>query len=77
MVTQELHDQAAADVTNEMTTIIATDADVFIAGTTSKFCSQSTAVLAGVEWRPRTYMSYTCNNLASFFEPVEGSCCKR
>ncbi len=70
IVSEQLHDQAAADVTNEMTTLIATDADVLIAGTTSKFCSQTTAVLAGVEWRPRTYMSYTCNNLASFFAPV-------
>jgi branched-chain amino acid transport system substrate-binding protein len=54
-----------------MTTLIATDADVFLAGTTSKFCSQSTAVLAASEWRPTTYMSYTCNNLSSFFTPVE------
>jgi len=71
IVSEQVHDPAGADVTNEMTTLIATDADVFLAGTTSKFCSQSTAVLAGSEWRPTTYMSYTCNNLSSFFTPVE------
>ena len=71
VVSEQLHDPAGADVTNEMTTLIATGADVFLAGTTSKFCSQSTAVLAGSEWRPTTYMSYTCNNLSSFFAPVE------
>ena len=71
VVSEQLHDPAGADVTNEMTTLIATDADVFFAGTTAKFCSQTTAVLAGSEWRPKTYMSYTCNNLASFFEPVK------
>jgi len=71
IVSEQVHDPAGADVTNEMTTLIATDADVFLAGTTSKFCSQSTAVLAGSEWRPTTYMSYTCNNLSSFFAPVE------
>ena len=70
LVSEQVHDPAGADVTNEMTTLIATDADVFVSGTTSKFCSQSTAVLAGSEWRPRTYMSYTCNNLSSFFAPV-------
>jgi len=71
VVSEQLHDPAAADITNEMTTLIATDAQVLVAGTTSKFCSQTTAVLAGTEWRPRTYMSYTCNNLSSFFAPVQ------
>ena len=37
----ELHDPAAPDVTNEMTTLIATDAEVFIAGTTAAFCPQT------------------------------------
>ena len=70
IVSEQVHDPAGADVTNEMTTLIATGADVFLVGTTSKFCSQSTAVLAASEWRPTTYMSYTCNNLSSFFKPV-------
>jgi branched-chain amino acid transport system substrate-binding protein len=70
LVSEQVHDPAGADVTNEMTTLIATDADVFVSGTTSKFCTQSTAVLADSEWRPRTYMSYTCNSLSSFFTPV-------
>lgn len=70
IVSEQLHDPAGADVTNEMTTIIDADAEVFFAGTTSKFCSQITVALASSEWRPRTYMSYTCNNLSSFFEPV-------
>jgi branched-chain amino acid transport system substrate-binding protein len=73
VVSEQLHDPAGADVTNEMTTLIATGADAFLAGTTSKFCTQTTAVLADAEWRPTTYMSYTCNNLSSFFEPVKDS----
>ena len=71
IVSEQVHDPAGADVTNEMTTLIATDADVFLAGTTAKFCSQSTAVLADSTWRPAFYMSYTCNNLASYFDPVK------
>ncbi|MET0663391.1 MAG: ABC transporter substrate-binding protein, partial [Ilumatobacteraceae bacterium] len=67
----ELHDPAAPDVTNEMTTLTATDADVFIAGTTAAFCPQTVGTVAASEWRPRYYMSYTCNNLASFFAPVQ------
>ncbi len=70
LVEEQLHDPAAPDITNEMTTMVASDADVLVAGTTSGFCSQATAILAGSEWRPRFYLSYTCNNLSSFFAPV-------
>jgi len=67
----QLHDPAAPDVSNEMTTIIASDADVFVAGTTAAFCPQAVGSLAPSDWRPVFYMSYTCNNLASFFAPVQ------
>jgi len=71
IVGEQFHDQAAPDLTNEMTTLIATDADVLIGGTTASFCPQVAAEVAGSQWRPRTYISYTCNNLASFFAPVQ------
>lgn len=71
LVGDELHDPAGDTIQNEMTTLASTGADVLLGGTTSKFCSQSTAVLAATEWRPRVYMSYTCNNLSAFFEPVK------
>jgi len=67
----QVHDQAAPDITNEMTTLASSGADVFVAGTTGAFCPQSVASVAATEWRPRYYMSYTCNNLASFFSPVQ------
>ena len=70
IVDLQLHDPAAPDVTNEMTTLIATDADVLISGTTAAFCPQVAATLAASEWRPVVYNSYTCNNLASFYAPV-------
>jgi len=71
LVGEELHDQAGDSVQNEMTTLIATDAQVFIAGVTGAFCSQAAAAIAASEWRPRYYNSYTCGNLASFFAPVQ------
>lgn len=70
LVAEQRHDQAAPDVNNEMTTLIDSDADVLLAGTTAAFCPQVTANLAASAWRPSVYMSYTCNNLASFFAPV-------
>jgi branched-chain amino acid transport system substrate-binding protein len=70
IVEEQLHDPAAADITNELTTVIASDADVFVAGVTGAFCPQAIAAVASSQWRPEFYMSYTCNNLASFIEPV-------
>ena len=68
---EQLHDPAAPDITNELTTLSATGADVLIAGTTSVFCPQTAAGVAATEWRPRIYMSYTCNNLASFLSAAQ------
>ncbi|MEM9036793.1 MAG: ABC transporter substrate-binding protein [Actinomycetota bacterium] len=70
LVEEQLHDPAAPDVTNEMTTIISSDADVFVAGTTAAFCPQAVGAVAASEWRPAFFMSYTCNNLASFLSAV-------
>ncbi|MEO1063937.1 MAG: ABC transporter substrate-binding protein [Actinomycetota bacterium] len=71
IVEEQLHDPAAPDVTNEMTTLVASDAQVFVAGTTGAYCPQAVGSVAASEWRPRFYMSYTCNNLSSFFAPVQ------
>jgi ABC-type branched-subunit amino acid transport system substrate-binding protein len=72
LVAEELHDPAAPDVTNEMTTLIASGAQVLVAGTTAAFCPQTVGTLANVpSWRPMFFMSYTCNNLPAFFAPVQ------
>ena len=70
LVSEQLHDPAAPDITNEMTTLVGTGADVLISGTTGAFCPQVAASLAASEWRPTFYNSYTCNNLSSFYAPV-------
>jgi hypothetical protein len=44
---------------------------VLIGGTTGAYCPQAAAALAGSDWRPVFYNSYTCNNLSSFYAPVE------
>ncbi len=71
LVGDQLHDPVGDTIQNEMTTLTATGADVLLVGTTAKYCPQATGVLAATEWRPRVYMSYTCNNLSSFFLPVQ------
>ena len=71
VVAEALHDPAADTIQNEMTTLISSGADVLIAGTTSSYCPQTTASVAASDWRPLFYMSYTCNNLAAYFLPVQ------
>ncbi len=72
LIAEELHDPAAPDVTNEMTTLVASGAQVLVAGTTAAFCPQTVGTLASIpSWRPMFFMSYTCNNLPAFFAPVQ------
>ena len=71
IVSEQAFAPDAPDIGNEMTTLVATDADVLIGGMTGAFCPQAAAALAGSEWRPVFYNSYTCNNLSSFYAPVE------
>lgn len=71
LVANEVHEQAAPDISNEMTNMISSDADVFIFGSTASFCPQAVGGVAASSWRPAFYMSNTCSNLASFFAPVQ------
>ena len=71
LVANEVHEATAPDITNEMTNMIASEADAFIFGSTSAFCPQSVGGIASSTWRPLFYMSNTCSNLAAFFEPVQ------
>jgi branched-chain amino acid transport system substrate-binding protein len=71
LVANEVHEGTAPDIQNEMTNMVASDAEVFIFGSTAAFCPQGVAGVAQSNWRPTFYMSNTCANLASFFEPVK------
>ena len=71
LVANEVHEATAPDITNEMTNMISSDADVFIFGSTAAFCPQAVGGVAASSWRPAFYMSNTCSNLASFFAPVQ------
>lgn len=65
------HDPAAPDVTDEITTLAASDADVVLLGTTGAACSQSMAAIAASSWDPETFLSYTCQSIAAYFKPVD------
>ena len=63
------HDPAAPDVTDEITTLTASGADVIVLGTTGAACPQSMAALAGTD--VIKILSYTCQGVATYFKPVD------
>jgi ABC-type branched-subunit amino acid transport system substrate-binding protein len=65
------HDPAAPDVTDEMTTLAATDADALVLGTTGAPCSQSMAALDQSGWEPRTYLHGGCQTISTYFTPID------
>ncbi|MFN0089617.1 MAG: ABC transporter substrate-binding protein [Acidimicrobiales bacterium] len=66
----ELHDPQAASVTNEMTTLAATNADVVVLMTAGNFCTMGIKAVAESSWRPKERLvSNTCNGL-TFFKPA-------
>jgi len=65
------HDPAAADVTDEITTLAASDAEVVLLGTTGAPCSQAMAAIAQSSWDPVTIMSNTCQPIATYFKPID------
>ena len=73
LVEDVVHDPAAPDIANEMTTALGANADVVIAGTTGAFCPQAAVAVAGASNDPTFYMSNTCSNTAAFLDPTEGA----
>lgn len=65
------HDPSAADVTDEVTTLAASDADVVLLGTTGAPCPQSMAAIAQSSWDPTVIMSSTCQPIATYFAPID------
>lgn len=65
------HDPAAPDVTDEITTLAASDAEVVLLGTTGAACPQSMAAIAASNWDPETFLSYTCQGIPTYFKPID------
>lgn len=73
LVENVVHDPAAPDITNEMTTAAGSDADALIFGSTAAFCPQAAVAVASSDWDPIFYMSNTCSNTAAFLDPTQGA----
>lgn len=65
------HDPAAANVTDAVTTLAASDADVVLLGTTGAPCPQAMAAIGQSSWDPTIIMSNTCQPIATYFAPID------
>ena len=65
------HEPAAPDVTDDITTLAATDAEAVMLGTTGAPCPQAMAAIDGSQWDPVTILSNTCQNIAPYFAPID------
>ncbi len=63
VVEEILHDPAAPDVSNEVTTLLASKADALLLGTSAAFCPQPLEPIAASDWRPLIFASSTCTAL--------------
>ncbi|MFN0091242.1 MAG: ABC transporter substrate-binding protein [Acidimicrobiales bacterium] len=66
----ELFDQAAATITNEMTTLASTNADALVLGTFGVFCSQSMKALSELSWKPKVKIIDNPCSGPAFFKPA-------
>ncbi|MFN0090925.1 MAG: ABC transporter substrate-binding protein [Acidimicrobiales bacterium] len=65
------HDPAAPSVSNELTTLASTNADVFLAATSSTYCSQALSAIEQSTWRPKlTFLSQTCGAVQTYLKPA-------
>lgn len=63
VVASEKHDPAAPNITNQMTTLINSKADVAIGGTTTTFCTQFLKAIGdNGTWKPLKLVSGTCRS---------------
>jgi branched-chain amino acid transport system substrate-binding protein len=63
LVGPQRHAPTAPNITNQITTMAASRADVAVLGTTSAFCSQGLSGIAASSWHPQVYVSTTCGQV--------------
>lgn len=73
LVVDVVHDPAAPDIANVMTTAVDSNADAFTFGSTAAFCPHAAVAVGGSDWDPIFYMSNTCSNTAAFLDPTKGA----
>lgn len=70
LVAEQTHEQTDPNLKAQITTLAASKADVFIAGTTGAFCTDAMRQVAQSGWKPLEIISETCASISQFFKPL-------
>ena len=71
LVAEQLHQMDAPNITNELTTLAASEADVAIIMSGAVYCTQMFDGVAQAEWDPTIKIAPgVCSSIAQFFEPA-------
>ncbi|GAC1315845.1 MAG: hypothetical protein NVSMB16_12860 [Acidimicrobiales bacterium] len=70
LVAEQTNEQTDPNVKAQITTLAATKAEVFIAGTTGTFCTDAMRQVAQSGWKPLEIISETCSSISQFFKPL-------
>ena len=70
LVDEELHEAGAPNLTNQFTSLAATNADVLLIQTSGAFCTQAMGEVEKGAWKPTVIMSATCASLGQYFKPL-------
>lgn len=71
IATEQRHAPTAPSITNQLTTMASSNADVAVLATTSGFCPQALSALAASSWEPEILLSATCSRVNSTFHPID------
>jgi branched-chain amino acid transport system substrate-binding protein len=64
------HAPTAPSITNQLTTMASSDADIALLATTSAFCPQALSGVDASSWAPTVYLSTTCARVNATFAPI-------
>ncbi|MCW2758150.1 MAG: putative transporter substrate-binding protein [Nocardioidaceae bacterium] len=70
VVAAQRHAPTAPSITNQLTTMVASKADIAMFGTTGSFCPQALTGLNASTWKPTVYLSTTCSRVGGTFAPI-------
>jgi ABC-type branched-subunit amino acid transport system substrate-binding protein len=70
VVAKQRHAPTAPSITNQLTTMAASKADIAMIATTGSFCPQALTGIAASSWKPTVYLSSTCARVNGTFVPI-------
>lgn len=71
LVENVTYEPTASDISNEITTLAASNADVLVGGVLGAFCAQTLAGVAQSAWHPAVLLTQNCESIPAYFTPTD------